>query len=341
MPFLDPAKISRWLHIQWQKRGIWAWATLPLGTLTSLLARMRRTAYHRGWLKQTKVKVPVIVVGNIYVGGSGKSPLVLYLARFLKNQGFKVGIICSGYRGNATKWPQNVTRHSDPNMVGDEAVMLSTVSQCPVVAGPQRALAARQILAENDIQIILSDDGFSHGALARDIDIVVFDAMRGLGNGWCLPAGPLREKLNALRVADMHVWQGKAPPFAHNEYGMTINAGTIYGLHHKHRAQLNTLRQNPLHAIAGIGNPQRFFDILRSLNLPIIEHTFADHHHYQQSNLVFNDAHDIITTEKDAVKLKTFTLTNNIWVLPIETKMCNRFDTDFLKQLQPLIESLE
>lgn len=308
----------------------------PLGLLVCMFAGLKRLVYRRGWLKQTPISVPVIVVGNLTVGGSGKSPLVAYIANLLGGNGYRPGIICRGYKGKAVSWPQKVKPGSDPNLVGDESVMLAQQTNCSVMAGPDRVQSARALLEVADCDVIISDDGFQHLKLARDIDIIVIDNTRGLGNRWCLPAGPLREGASTLEVADMLVYhhQSTNQNTTKIRYEMRLRTGEILALDGSTSKKLDALKKITLHAVAGIGHPKRFFNTLRELGLTIIEHAFADHHQYEKNQLDFGDEHAIITTEKDAIKLAMLKLDKTIWVLPVQAVLGSVFDTDLLAKLK-------
>lgn len=328
--------VQQFLHKQWSKRGLWAWFFLPLSLFVCLLAQLKRQAYLRGIFKQTHLTVPVIVIGNLSVGGTGKTPLVTHIAQLLINKGYRPGIISRGYKGTASHWPQLVTTSSDPVQVGDEPVMLATLTRCPVVAGPNRVESAQRLITDHACDVILSDDGFQHLKLARDIDILVFYTMQsdGLGNGWCLPSGPLREPASAQKSADMLVFHGThSKPDTSSAYSMTLVPGEIYALNDKTVADTDRLRQQPLHAVVGIGHPARFFDSLRNQGLTIIEHAFDDHHSFISDDLDFDDDYQIITTEKDAIKLMLFPGGTKIWVLPIQVKPGKHFDANLLKKL--------
>ncbi len=331
--------MQAFIRAQWNKRGLWAWFWLPLSLLVCALASIKRKAYERGLFKASRVNAIVIVVGNLSVGGTGKTPLVAYIAKLLSKQGYRPGIISRGYKGSAHHWPQNVSPESNPLEVGDEPVMLASLTGCPVVAGPDRARSAQQLINQNNCDVILSDDGFQHLKLARDINILVFDATldNGLGNRWCLPSGPLRESASARRAADMEVFHGIAPTSNHDTaYTMTLVPGETYALKDKAIAPMNLLTQQPLHAVAGIGAPARFFDSARELGLNILEQPFDDHHLYTAEDLQFNDDYDVITTQKDAIKLAHIETRRTIWVLPVQASPGTNFDTDLLGKLRTL-----
>ncbi len=335
--------MQQFLLKHWQKRGWWAWLTAPLGGLVCLLAGIKRHAYQSGRLQQNKLSVPTIVVGNLSVGGSGKTPLVAELAGQLHEAGYRPGILCRGYKGKADQWPQFVTPDSDPQLNGDEPVMLALQTGCPVMAGPDRSRSAQILIDQHHCDIIISDDGFQHLKLARDIDIVVIDTARGLGNRWCLPSGPLRESSAALKSADMLVLHGKPNtsvpglPSGPVRCAMQLMTGEIYKLADR-SAKLNpehTTHQR-FHAIAGIGHPQRFFASLREHGLEFVEHCFPDHHAYDPSELVFSEKLPLITTEKDAIKLARLQLPGEIWVLPVTARLDAEFNTFIVNKLNTL-----
>ena len=317
--------MQAFIRAQWERRGLWAWLLSPLSLLVCLLASLKRLAYQRGWAAQSKLQVPVIVVGNLSAGGSGKTPLVAWLAKQLLARGFRPGILCRGYRGTAKHWPQSVHPDSDPGEVGDEAVLLSMLTGCPVAAGPDRFEAGRHLLDRITCDLLISDDGFQHLKLARDIDLLVYDNSHDLplGNGWCLPSGPLREPASAARAADMHIFHGGTD--TPDGYRMLLQTGEIYALGDRRLEQLEKLRRKPLHAVAGIGQPARFFRSLRELDLDIIEHVFDDHHNYRSSDLQFGDEYDLITTEKDAIKLSGMSIGRTVWVLPVVAVLPDSF----------------
>ncbi len=303
-----------------QRRGPLAVALLPLSWLFRVLAALRRLLYRRGVLRQERVDVPVVVVGNITVGGSGKTPLVLWLAQYLRSRGHAPGIISRGYGGSA-EVPRAVRAQDDAGVVGDEPLLLARRSGCPVWIGRQRAAAARALLAAHpECDVLISDDGLQHYALARDVEIAVMDE-RGIGNGWFLPAGPLREGPSRLRTVDALVINGERLPA-----GLGGQPGrTVFPCAWSARASprcdrpevscgVEKLQGLRLHAVAGIGHPRRFFDHLAALGLRFEAHPFPDHHRYTAADLAFADADALLMTEKDAVKCAGLALPET-WVL--------------------------
>jgi tetraacyldisaccharide 4'-kinase len=284
----------------------------PLSWLFSLLVWLRRAFYRLGWFKVQRLPVPVIVVGNLNVGGSGKTPLSIALVEWLRQAGFTPGIISRGYGGSARE-PMPVLPHSDPVLVGDEPVLLARRTGIPLWIGRARVEAGRRLLAAHpQVDLLIADDGLQHLALARDVELVVVDATRGFGNGRMLPAGPLREPLSRLARVDAVVInggdgvKGVTLPCAH--FGMRIVATRLVNLADP-TLQLDvpqfltefaaTLSAQPPHAVAGIGNPERFFRQLEALGIAAIPHAFADHHAYQSADL---PPGLVLMTEKDAVK---------------------------------------
>jgi tetraacyldisaccharide 4'-kinase len=276
---------------------------LPLAGLFRLIATLRRFCYRAALCKVRHFAVPVVVVGNITVGGTGKTPLVIWLAQQLRARGWRPGVVSRGYGGKAHHWPQQVRPDSDPVAVGDEAVLLAAGCGCPVCAGPDRPAAVEQLLHFHDCDIIISDDGLQHYALGRDLEIVVIDGARRFGNGLPLPAGPLREPVSRLREADLVVVQGS--PEA-GEYGLALTEPCVQPVRGGDPVPLETWRGREVHAVAGIGNPQRFFALLRDAGLVVIEHAFADHHAFQAPELAFDDQRPVLMTAKDAVKCRRF-----------------------------------
>jgi tetraacyldisaccharide 4'-kinase len=292
----------------------------PFSLAFRFLAAIRRIAYRSGLLRRERLPVPVVIVGNITVGGTGKTPLVIHLARALSEQGRRPGIISRGYGGGAVN-PTEVKRDGDATVVGDEALVLARHCGCPVFVGCDRVSAGRAMLSVYpECDVILADDGLQHYRLVRDVELAVFD-VRGLMNGWVLPAGPLRETLSRLATVDAVILHenavAPAPTFSRPVFSMRL-VGAGFGLLND-PAQTCTaedLTGLRLHAVAGIGAPGRFFDHLRAMNLDFVEHPFPDHHRYAASDLQFvGDA--ILTTEKDAVKLGALRLSMPVWVLPV------------------------
>lgn len=292
--------VARWLLDVWYKDpfiGVWL---MPLGFLFSDAARFRKFLYRIGILKTHTLPVPVIIVGNITVGGTGKTPLVIWLAAMLKTAGYKPGIISRGYRGQASTWPQSVTAESDTTLVGDEAVLIAKHTGCPMAVGPSRVDAARQLLNTSDCNIIISDDGLQHYALNRTIEIAVVDGERRFGNGYCLPAGPLREPIERLQSVDFVVVNGE--PSEDREIPMQLVGNQVINVLTGVPQPLSDF--NDCHAVAGIGHPERFFKLLAAAGLRCTTHSFPDHHAFTAADITFKDDKAVLMTEKDAVKCR-------------------------------------
>ena len=307
----------------WYQRCSWLLLLTPVALVYCGLVRLRRWFYRVGWLAGHRLPVPVVIVGNLTVGGTGKTPLVIWLVDFLKAAGYRPGVIACGYRGKARDWPQTVQADSDPMELGDEAVLLAGRCECPVVVGPDRVTAARALLETSDCDLIVCDDGLQHYALERDVEIVVIDGERRFGNGWCLPAGPLREPPTRLTKVDLTVVNG--PESLPGEYSMTLRVERANNLETGHGSRsLADFGHGSVHAIAGIGNPERFFTSLRQAGVLFEKHVFPDHHLYSVQELAFDDGRPLVMTEKDAVKCRTFALANS-WYVPVTIEMSAEF----------------
>lgn len=302
---------------------------LPLSGLYCLLVIVRRRLYRWGWLKSRRLPVPVLVVGNITVGGTGKTPLVIWLANWLKERELRPGIVTRGYGGRSTSWPRRVEATTDASEVGDEAVLLSRRAACPVYAGPDRYETGRILLAEQDCDILISDDGLQHYALQRDLELALIDGERRFGNGLCLPAGPLRETTKRLHEVDLILTNGHA---LQDEYPLRVLGRRALPLRQQGESRsLNFFADRAVAAVAGIGNPERFFGMLESLGVKITRHAFPDHHPFQAEDLAPFKEQTVLMTEKDAVKCEAFA-GDNCWFIPVEAS-CNKPFTDRLEQL--------
>jgi len=317
----------------WYRRHPVGLLLLPLSWVFSLVVLIRRFCYRNGILKQHTLATPVIIVGNITVGGTGKTPLVIWLIAFLKKQGYQPGIISRGYGGHASHWPQQVRPDSDPYMVGDEPVLLAQRCDCPIAVGPNRVETAQALLEHNQCDIIVSDDGMQHYALARDIELVVIDGIRRFGNNRCLPSGPLREPVSRLHEADFLVVNGLAN---RGEYAMELTGTRLINmLDNRQTRELSDWKGQRVHAVAGIGNPKRFFTALSRAGLDLDSHAFPDHYAYSQTDLDFASDNPVIMTEKDMVKCLRFA-SRDCWYLPVEAQIDERLETPLLRKLDAL-----
>lgn len=322
-----------WYTDHWLSRVL-----LPLAGLFCAVVQGRRYAYHHG-LARYQPPVPVIIVGNLTVGGTGKTPLVIWLGRFLKQQGFSPGIVSRGYGGHAKTWPQAVVEHSDPDKVGDESLLLARHSGCPVVVAPQRAQAVQWLLTHHPCDLIISDDGLQHYALQRDIEIIVVDGQRRYGNCRCLPAGPLREPLQRAQHADFLVVKEKTstnPLAAHMTFSMQYQGDRVRQVVNEQKEQpLNAFYAQSVHAVAGIGHPALFFDYLRSQGLNVQPHAFSDHHVFRRTDIDFQEDWPIIMTEKDAVKCRLIA-NEKQWYLPVTADLPDVFGQQILNKLKEI-----
>ena len=297
----------------------------PLSWLYGAAVSARRAAYKRGWLRAHAVGRPVIVVGNLTVGGTGKTPLTIWLANHLRQRGVDVGLVSRGY-GREQDGLRAVTSDSAWQEVGDEPLILHTRTGCKTLVASDRVAAARA-LVERGARVILADDGLQHLRMKRDCEIVVVDGARGLGNGRVLPSGPLRESGSRARAADALVvnggvggelLRGVPPELAAAALRMRLVAAEARRVAGPGQPQpLEAFRGRPLHAVAGIGNPQRFFADLRSRGLEVIEHPFPDHHALSAADLDFGDGLAVLMTEKDAVKCREVA-GPRLWYVPVE-----------------------
>ena len=289
------------LQSHWHRITLLHFLLLPLSIIFRLLVALRRLLYRSGVMPSEKLSVPVIVVGNITVGGSGKTPLTLWLAQQMIEHGWHPGIISRGYGGTATT-PQPVFSHSDPAQVGDEPLMMAQRNVCPVWIGQNRVTAAHALMqAHPECNVILSDDGLQHYRLQRDVEIAVVDGVRRFGNGYLLPAGPLREPLSRLDSVQAVVVHGGVA--STGQYRMQLLGNRFYNLQQPNIvAHAADFDGQTVHAIAGIGHPQRFFTLLQNMGLQVRAHPFPDHHCYTPAELAYPDADAILMTEKDAVK---------------------------------------
>lgn len=325
----------QWLTNSWYQHSVLRWLLSPLSGLYRLITGLRKRGFERGWFTSYKLPVPVIVVGNISVGGTGKTPFVIWLAEQLKQAGYRPGIISRGYGGNAHRYPLDVTENTATQLAGDEPVLIARRSGCPVVVDPKRSQAALHLLSHYQCDAIISDDGLQHYALQRDIEIVLVDGQRRFGNKFCLPAGPLREPLARLKHVDFIVFNGSESvksPF----YQMCLQPSQWVNLLDESLvAPLMHFNGQQAHAVAAIGNPQRFFDLLCEHNITVQSHHFADHHVFSAADLNFNDSLPVLMTEKDAVKCRDFAH-SSMWYLPVSAALSEELSAAILLKLKGL-----
>jgi tetraacyldisaccharide 4'-kinase len=294
----------------WTRSSVLTLLLAPFAALFAAVSWLRRLAYRRCWLVAVAVGVPVVIVGNLTAGGSGKTPLVIWLVNWLRAQGYRPGVVSRGYGGTA-RGCVDVQADSPPAQVGDEPLLIRVKTHAPVVVGSDRVAAARTLLARHPgVDVIVSDDGLQHYRLQRDIELAVIDAASGLGNGWPLPAGPLREPRRRLRSVDavIQVVRGAAQPKAYPplaSWRADYSAGQARRLRApQDRLPVSALPARDWLAATGIGRPQGFFDMLAAHRLRFSPRAFADHHAFQPQDLPADAA--VLMTEKDAVKCLSF-----------------------------------
>lgn len=316
------------IHQAWsRKNALFYWVLLPLSWLFALVSLFRRWAYRLRLLKSHALSVPVIIVGNIHVGGSGKTPVVIWLVQQLRQQGYEPAVISRGY-GGSTKLPTPVFANSKPELVGDEPVLIANRCDCPIWVGADRVHVGLELLkAHPSCNVIISDDGLQHYRLKRDMEIAVIDAETYLKNACLLPAGSLREPMRRLRTVDAVIKNGhenaedEHSQFITNAYQMQLIGKQFYNLVDPEiKATAVYFKRKSIKAMAGIGNPARFFEHLSQLGLSFSFSSFEDHHAFTAHDLAQLECDVLLMTEKDAVKCKPFAQSHH-WVLPIEAKI--------------------
>ncbi|WP_293777606.1 tetraacyldisaccharide 4'-kinase [uncultured Oxalicibacterium sp.] len=320
------------------RRGVFAHAMLPLACLFGRIAASRRQRDLAESAESGKLPVPVVVVGNIFVGGTGKTPLTIWLVQALRDAGFHPGVISRGYGADNTVI-KTVAPDALPSKVGDEPLLIAQRAACPVVVGRDRVAAARALLAAHPfVDVIISDDGLQHYRLARDIEIILFDR-RGVGNGWLLPAGPLREP--ASRPRDFTVINGGLPAPGVPDHAITMQLHGAFAERlsdSQQRQPLAAFAAIPsLLAAAGIGNPARFFDMLQASGLQFERLPLPDHHDFATNPFADSQTEVILITEKDAVKCRQHeTLKNDprIWVVPVTAQIEGAFAERIVEKLR-------
>lgn len=318
------------LESAWYGGGRAPWWTRPLAALYSGAMHLRRSLYRRGWLRSVHLPVPVVVVGNLSVGGTGKTPLTIAVVEILHAHGYRPGVVSRGH-GGSQREPLLLGETPDPAQVGDEPCLIRACG-VPVAVGRDRPAAAR-LLLDAGCDVVVADDGLQHYALARDIEVCVIDGVRRFGNHQLLPAGPLREPLSRLQRVDFRVCNGGTA--AAGEYPMQLRGGEVVALIDGQRLALAGFGGERVHAVAAIGNPQRFFDSLRAAGIEVIEHAFADHHHFVSADLDFADDLPVLMTEKDAVKCGRFARPHWWWV-PVRAALPVAFHESLVARIETL-----
>lgn len=321
--------MSRWFTRAWHEGHPALWLFLPLMALYAGVTALRRAFYQAGLLRRRRFPVPVVVIGNVTVGGTGKTPLTLALIEFLRSQGLQPGVVSRGYGGRG-EYPLFVNEFVTALQSGDEPMTLFRRTGVPLVVDPVRARAVELLLQRSDCDVVLCDDGLQHYALDRDIEIAVVDGHRGLGNGHLLPVGPLREPASRLDTVDHVVVNGTGFtwPGAH---AMRLLPGAWLNL----RGEMHPLPApgTCIHAVAGIGNPPRFFAQLEAAGYEVVPHAFPDHHDYSLRDLDFGDELPVVMTEKDAVKCLAIAQ-SHWWYVPVSAELPAVFLAALLRQIR-------
>lgn len=328
-----------WIHRAWYGGHGWYRVLLPLSAFYWLLSASRRFLYRAGVLRTRRAKVPVIVIGNITAGGTGKTPVTVWLASALAERGFSPGIVSRGYGGSKSGTSMRVDVRSDPAVVGDEPVLIALHSGRPVVVDADRARGAA-MLVQDGADLIIADDGLQHYALARDYEICVVDGARGFGNGALLPAGPLREPVSRIGDVDQVLINGRLrgrqevmPAGLQNAIEFRLAAREVFRLNGSLNRPIERFAGTTVHAVAAIGNPGRFFDMLRGQGIQVIEHAYPDHAPLRPGELDFRDDFDILMTEKDAVKFPS-RVSDRFWYVPVDVEIDPATAAPWLEQIE-------
>jgi tetraacyldisaccharide 4'-kinase len=301
----------------WYRGDRWLWLLRPVEFLFRALAGLRRSAYHHGVWRSYRAPCPVVIVGNITVGGTGKTPIVIALVEALQRAGCRPGVVSRGYGARSGQYPCRVSATSEARDCGDEALMIHRRTGCPCVVDPDRAAAVAELTRDGAVDIVLSDDGLQHYGLARDLELAVLDASAGIGNGFCLPAGPLREPAARLAQVDFLLYRGGDDPATGVTYRPT---GLVNVLSGEQRPFAPAALGSAIYALAGIGQPEQFFNTLRQAGFQPQARVFPDHHAYSRADLADLGDRPLIMTEKDAVKCHTIAAAN-AWFLRIEAQL--------------------
>jgi tetraacyldisaccharide 4'-kinase len=331
-----------WFNNMWYERRRPPWGLVFISNVYGAAARLRRVMYARRLRLSTRLSRPVIVVGNLSVGGTGKTPLVCWLVGSLQQRGFKPGVVTRGY-GGSSRQPRIIQAQDDAAVVGDEPVLIARRTQVPVAIGRNRPAAA-QLLIDMGCDIIVSDDGLQHYAMARNCEIAVVDGERRFGNGYLLPAGPLREPLQRIRSVNAIVVNGGPVIGASDELRtagaltMCLKARVAIAVTDGESRALNEFAGQAVHAIAAIGNPQRFFDLLQRSGIEVIAHPLPDHAPLRAADIFFADDLPVLMTEKDAVKCGKIAGLRH-WYVPVDVVFDNDDSVTLLKTVTNTLEN--
>ena len=334
---LPPSKDhTPYLEKAWYKKSLWLWLLWPFSLITKQISKRRLIKFLDGSTKTWSTNIPLIVVGNIVAGGTGKTPFVIWLTKKLSELGYKPGVISRGYGGRAKKYPLIVNDSTRARISGDEPRLIFQNTNVPVYVSPNRVEAAKQMIEETDCNVIISDDGLQHYQLGRDIEIVIFDGYRGIGNNLCLPAGPLREPIERIKSVDFIISSSSSltkEGIAENAI-MKFKATEWVRLSDQKRVALDARPLGKImHGVAGIGNPSKFFATLKEIGFKVIEHSFPDHYQFTEEDFTFSEQLPIVMTEKDAARCHKIDI-KNIWVLKIEADLPDNFALELINKIK-------
>ena len=310
-------------------RGVVSYLLWPVSGVFYVLSKIRRSLYHFGIFRINRFNVPVVVVGNITVGGSGKTPVVIKLVEYFKQQGRRVGVVSRGYGGSHTDASLLVNADTNALVSGDEPLLIATQTQVPVMVNKCRSQAVQDLIEQHQVEVVISDDGLQHYAMSRTVEIAVIDGHRRFGNGFFLPAGPLRESLSRLKSVDFVINNGSVFP---GEISAQIKPTHFVNLITGEKKPLDFFSHQTCHGVAGIGHPQRFFQTLMQLGVEVQQHEFTDHYQYQVKDLEFDDNHPIIMTAKDWVKCRDFA-NEKMYYLEIDLDISDDFFTNLTAKI--------
>ena len=310
-------------------RGVVSYLLWPVSGVFYVLSKIRRSLYHFGIFRINRFNVPVVVVGNITVGGSGKTPIVIKLVEYFKQQGRRVGVVSRGYGGSHTDASLLVNADTNALVSGDEPLLIATQTQVPVMVNKCRSQAVQDLIEQHQVEVVISDDGLQHYAMSRTVEIAVIDGHRRFGNGFFLPAGPLRESLSRLKSVDFVINNGSVFP---GEISAQIKPTHFVNLITGEKKPLDFFSHQTCHGVAGIGHPQRFFQTLMQLGVEVQQHEFTDHYQYQVKDLEFDDNHPIIMTAKDWVKCRDFA-NEKMYYLEIDLDISDDFFTNLTAKI--------
>ena len=302
---------------------------LPVSGVFYLLSYIRRFLYQTKLLTTYRFNTNVIVVGNITVGGSGKTPIVIALVNYFKQQGKRVGVVSRGYGGSHTQGSLLVDQNTQASVSGDEPSLIAAQTQVPVMVNQDRVQAVKDLIIDHNVDLVISDDGLQHYAMGRHLEIAVVDGKRRFGNGFFLPAGPLREPESRLKTVDFVINNGEQHT---GEVTSVLKSLAFINVVTNEEKSLDYFSQQTCHGVAGIGYPQRFFDTLTQLGVKAKTHSFSDHHAFTQSDLIFDDNYPILMTAEDCVKCKEFA-TEQMWYLHVEAELSDDFLTELTNKL--------